>query len=283
MSTFVKEITNAVDETEPVSAPFPNLRLNFDWSGETLVNKFPGAKNYKNIYKDNELGRQFISLESIKNSDYDLYEFWTNQLNNEETRILVEKLFDKLNAGYLNDYSKVRKYIYILLKKAINERLVDYISRRQSHAWAHINLKILSFLGYFNDGSYLTRKRVSKDSLIFDWTFVSDSKCSDHLKVHTDTAEKVLTLLIPLNVNEEKRRGTSLFSSKYNSVHWNSGRYEVELFNECFESKHLFGHAIAFGKTEKTWHGVQKGSNTLPRLTLILNCFKRKENLLENK
>ncbi len=272
MTTFVNCLIKAIDRGTFSSDPFPHINITFNWNEPNLCEYFPKLEDYQSLNQSKSLGRRFIELGTLASLDPELHKFWSNELNNDETKILVEKLFYKLNAGYLPEYSTLRKYIFIFLNKLIKQDYVDHLSKSYSNIYSKIILKTLSFIGYFDDGSYVGKKRISIRSIKPHWTFASDANCYETLKIHTDKSLKVLTLLIPLNINKDHRRGTSLYAPKYNLRHWDSGRYDENLFQKKFESIHLFGNGIAFGKTDKTWHGVEQGSNSEPRLTLILNC-----------
>ena len=277
MIKLLKEILEAIQNSAVTEYPYKYCPINFDTSNnakiQNLYKQFPTIKSNSS----EELGRSSCKLSTSE----DISELWKKELDPYITEEIVQILFEKLDCGWRKFESKNPIYIRIL-RRLVKSTWLEFLYNSTSFGIQKkaINFfaQILSFIGFFDDFSVDKDLQVRINDLYWDWTFVEDRDLSKGLPPHTDSTIKVLTLLIPFSLNNEYRPGTSILKpkSRFRRISsWVSKRYPSFLFKEVYESPHRIGTALAFGKSEATWHGVKsiENKNEEHRRTLILNVY----------
>jgi hypothetical protein len=94
------------------------------------------------------------------------------------------------------------------------------------------------------------------------------------LGVHTDTINKLFTLIVYLNSEYDPSfSGTSIFASPLGLESDGYLMYPKEFFVHVKEINPIFNRALIFRRCSTSFHGVLKHQTTIPRFTLQLNYF----------
>lgn len=94
------------------------------------------------------------------------------------------------------------------------------------------------------------------------------------LGVHTDTINKLLTLIVYLSRGDSgKITGTSVFKSPYGLESDGYLMYPPEFFTHVKEIDPVFNRALIFRRSSTSFHGVRNKKSLAPRFTLQLNYF----------
>ena len=217
-----------------------------------------------------ELGRGFLKLnnnDGWEQLNYkDLQKFWTKKLSHEDTLIIIRKLIEllrppkrfKVNALVLFWW----KVFYTLSRIKIFNNWINISSFIRKLSLLDLAIKEEGVADPDNIG------------FVYEWTFVEDKTLDQALPPHTDGGRKLLSLLLPMTIEDNNINGTSIYSADKSLISFDSSRGKRELFTEEFRAKHLIGTYISFPKGMNTWHGVEPSKSNITRKTLILNVYR---------
>lgn len=218
-----------------------------------------------------ELGRGLLKLnnnDGWKQLNYnELQTFWLKKLSHKDTLFIIRALIEKLSPPQRFKVSAAvlfwQKFLNVLSKifhKSIQIR--DFIQKLSL-----IDLTIKEE-GVLDDDNF---------EMSYEWTFVEDKALDKSLPSHTDSGKKLLTLLLPMTIEENSEiNGVSIYSANRRVISFDSSRKKRELFIEKFRAKHLIGTYTAFPKRINSWHGVELSMSSATRKTLILNVYRSK-------